>query len=311
MAPNFYILDEREVWHKAACEAAQRAGYQAKRIFSGHRYDVAFHPGDVGFIRPHADWRQLPENRDDYARMVAAGMTVIQDAQQVAVYENKSFQFEKWGNWMPDTWRFTNAEAAQAFIASADYPLVSKADVGASSVNVRILQNRKQTELHIAQLFGDGVKVHHGANCPQTKQKGYALLQRFIPHTTTWRVNAIGDARAVFKRYCYKDRPVAQTGNVDPTYEMNDELESLLEYADRVFAAIGSKWCALDILKDVDGSWKLLETSLAWPWPSPGDCDNGTIFRSGGKKWIQMFDVMFDELERGAWTANESAGALA
>lgn len=305
---NFFILDERQIWHRAACEAARRHGYSARRIFAG----IEVRGEGIGFIRPHADWRKLPTNRID-DELMRGRLLMIQDRAQVEVYEDKSQQFARWGSWMPDTWRFTNAEAAQAFIASSDYPIVSKADVGASSVNVRILQNRKQAELHIAQLFGDGIKVNHGAHCPDTMQKGYALLQRFIPHTTTWRVNAIGDARAVFKRYCYKDRPVAQTGNVDPTYEMSDELESLLEYADRVFEVIGSKWCALDILKDVDGSWKLLETSLAWPWPSPGDCDNGTIFRSGGKKWIQMFDVMFDELERGAWTANEqlSAGALA
>jgi len=305
---NFYILDERQIWHRAACEAARRHGYSARRIFAG----IEVHGEGIGFIRPHADWRKLPTNRID-DELMRGRLLMIQDRAQVEVYEDKSQQFARWGALMPDTWRFTNAEAAQAFIASADYPIVSKADVGASSVNVRILQRRKQAELHIAQLFGDGIKVNHGAHCPDTMQKGYALLQRFIPHTTTWRVNAIGDARAVFKRYCYKDRPVAQTGNVDPTYEMSDELESLLEYADRVFEVIGSKWCALDILKDVDGSWKLLETSLAWPWPSPGDCDNGTIFRSGGKKWIHMFDVMFDELERGAWTANErlSAGALA
>lgn len=305
---NFYILDERQIWHRAACEAARRHGYSARRIFAG----IEVQGEGIGFIRPHADWRKLPTNRID-DELMRGRLLMIQDRSQVEVYEDKSQQFARWGALMPDTWRFTNAEAAQAFIASADYPIVSKADVGASSVNVRILQNRKQAELHIAQLFGDGINVNHGAHCPDTMQKGYALLQRFIPHTTTWRVNAIGDARAVFKRYCYKDRPVAQTGNVDPTYEMSDELESLLEYADRVFEVIGSKWCALDILKDVDGSWKLLETSLAWPWPSPGDCDNGTIFRSGGKKWIQMFDVMFDDLERGAWTANEqlSDGALA
>ena len=70
--PNFYCLDERDVWHKAACEAARSHGYAAKRIFSG---ETAEGPG-VGFIRPHADWRQLPANREDYARMVGAGMTM-------------------------------------------------------------------------------------------------------------------------------------------------------------------------------------------------------------------------------------------
>lgn len=292
--PNFFVLDERQIWHKAACQAARNHGYSARRIFAG----VEVQSEGVGFIRPHADWRKLPTNRID-DELMRGRLLMIQDRAQVEVYEDKSQQFARWGALMPDTWRFTNAEAAQAFIASADYPIVSKADVGASSVNVRILQNRKQAELHIAQLFGDGIKVNHGAHCPDTMQRGYALLQRFIPHTTTWRVNAIGDARAVFKRYCYKDRPVAQTGNVDPTYEMSPELESLLDFSDRFFARAGTKWCAIDVLKD-GSEWKLLETSLAWPWPSPGDCDNGTIFRSR-HKWIGMFEVMFDELERGAW----------
>lgn len=298
---QFFILDEREIWHAAAIEAAARAGYQGERIFSGDfDFGAGGMAGDVAFIRPHADWRRLPDNRDDYARMCAAGLTMIQDAQQVTVYENKSLQFAKWGNWMPDTWRFTESEVAQEFIASAEYPLVSKADVGASSVNVRILQNRKQAELHVAQIFGDGIKVHHGANCPQTMQRGYVLLQRFIPHQITYRVNAVGNVRAVFFRRNYPDRPVAQTGNTTAAYEMTDELESLLDYSDRVLADIGSKWCALDILKDGD-TWKLLETSLAWPWAADSYAD-ATMFRSTKwRKWAQIFDTMFDEVEAGAW----------
>jgi len=232
--------------------------------------------------------------------MVNADLTLIQDQAQIDVYEDKSEQFLRWFDWMPDTWLFHDDESAQSFLHNAPYPLVSKANVGASSVNVRILKNKAEAQKHIAQLFGAGVWVHHGANCPQTRQKGYALLQRFIPHTTTYRVNAMGDARAVFFRYCYPDKPVAQTGNVDPAFEMTPELESLLEYCDRVFADIGSKWCALDVLKDGDG-WALLETSLCWPWPSPGRCNEGTIFRSNNRKWIGMFECMFDELERGAW----------
>jgi biotin carboxylase len=302
VVPNFYILDERQVWHKAACEAALRAGYQAERIFSGHRFETAHNSDDVAFIRPHADWRRLPDNRDDYKRMVCAYMTVIQDDAQVQCYEDKTEQFLRWHDWMPDTWLISDQWMAMSFLDNAPYPLVSKANEGASSINVRILKNKDEAQKHIAQLFGAGILVHHGANCPQTRQKGYALLQRFIPHTTTWRVNGIGDDRAVFKRYCYKDRPVAQTGNSEATYELTPEIESLLEYSDRVLKHIGSKWCALDILKDEDGSWKLLETSLAWPWETPSKYDNGTWFRSTkGRKWSEHFDVMFDELERGAW----------
>lgn len=293
---NFFILDERQIWHRAACDAARNHGYSARRIFKGDEV----HSAGVGFIRPHADWRKLPTNRHDFALM-RKQLLMVQDSAQVELYEDKSGQFERWGDWMPPTWRFTDPGAAAAFVAEAEYPLVSKADVGASSVNVRILASADDALVHIEKLFGGGISVNHGANCPHTLQQGYALLQQFIPHTTTWRVNAIGDARAVFKRYCYKDRPVAQTGNVDPTYEMSAELESLLDFSDRFFAHAQTKWCAIDVLKDGD-AWRLLETSLAWPWPSPGDCDNGTIFRSK-HKWIGMFEVMFDEIESGAFNA--------
>lgn len=292
---RFYILDERNAWHEAACAAARRRGYTARRILKGR--EVA-HEG-VGFIRPHADWRKLPDNREDY-RAMRRHLLMIQDVAQVEVYERKSEQFARWGDWMPETWRFTDREAALDFVDHAPIPLVSKADVGASSVNVRVLTKRQAALEHIGLLFGRGIQVAHGAACPKTIQKGYALLQRFIPHEITWRVNAIGDARAIFKRYCYKDRPVAQTGNVEPVMRMTDEVESLLDFSDRFFAHAGTNWCAIDVLRDVDGSWKLLETSLAWPWPSPGDCDNGVIFRSA-HKWIGMFEAMFDELERGAW----------
>lgn len=300
---TIYVHDERHIWHEAIIAAAKRAGHRGKRVFSEEAYKDAL-PGDLAFLRPHADWRQLPANRDDYKRMCEAGLKVIQDALQVECYEDKSLQFEWWGHWMPETWRYTDHDMAQAHVAQSSFPLVSKADVGASSTNIRILKNKEEAQRHIAQLFGAGILVHHGANCPQTKQKGYALLQRFIPHVITYRVNAVGDARAVFFRRCYADKPVAQTGNTTAAYDMTPELESLLEYSDRVLADIGSKWCALDILKDEDGSWKLLETSLAWPWETPSKYDNGTFFRSTkDRKWAQMFDVMFDELERGAWSS--------
>lgn len=293
---NFWILDERNVWHEAAIRAAERHGYTGKRISRGHCKGL----DGVSFIRPHADWRVLPRNQQDYADLAATTLC-IQDAEQVRLYEDKSGQFAKWGDWMPDTWRFTNVDEALWFVEQAEYPLVSKADVGSSSYNVRILYRVDEAVRHLRALFGEGVEVKHGAGCPNTRQKGYALLQRFVPHTTTYRVNAIGDARAVFFRYCYPDKPVAQTGNVEPAFELTEEVESLLDYSDRFFAHAGTKWCAIDVLNDGD-EWRLIETSLAWPYPSPGRCNEGTIFRSK-HKWIGMFDAMFDELERGAWAS--------
>jgi len=238
---------------------------------------------------------------------MASQLLMVQDAGQVEVYEDKSEQFRRWGHLMPPTWRFSELEPAMAFLAEAPWPLVSKADVGASSVNVRILQNRPEAEAHLRQIFGEGIPVNHGAEkAPKTLQKDYALLQKFIPHRVTWRVNAIGAARAIFMRYCYPDRPVAQTGNVEPVMRMKGH-EGLLDYANRVFAEIGTKWCALDILQD-GNEWKLLETSLAWPWPSPGRCNEAPIFGSS-RNWLQIWDVMFEQIAAGAFGSGVSSAA--
>lgn len=296
---KFFCLDERHVWHAAALTAARDHGFDGVRIFRGE--DVG--EGGLGFIRPHADPVALVRNQHDYDLM-AARLTMIQDRDQVRLYENKSGQFAKWAKWMPPTWRFTDYEAALAFVRAADYPLVSKADVGASSLNVRILSNELQAVGHVQQLFVGGICVDHCSggvrNSPvKSVQKGYALFQLFMPHTVTWRVNAIGNARAVFKRHCYRDRPVAQTGNVEPVMQMTPQVESLLEFCNGFFAEAGTNWCAIDVLGDIN-SWRILEMSLAWPWPSPGKCNQAPIFGTK-RKWIDMFGVMFDEYEAGAW----------
>jgi biotin carboxylase len=292
---KLFVLDEREIWHKAIIEAATNHGYEAKRIFYGWEANES----GVGFIRPHADPIRLVANKDDYTLMLLK-LKMIQDWPQMEVYEDKSAQFWRWGEWMPPTWRFERLEEARGFLKTAQYPIVSKADVGASSVNVRILKDLRQADEHVRQIFTVGIPVNH---CADTKtrgrQKDYVLFQQFIPHAVTWRVNAIGRTRAVFKRYCYKDKPVAQTGNVEPVMEMTEEIESLLEYSNKFFATAGTQWCAIDILKH-GSQWKLLESSLAWPWPSPGRCMEAPLFGSN-RKWAEMFEVMMDEVVSGVW----------
>lgn len=292
---KFYVLDTRDVWYAAIIKSASGRGYAAKRIFRGEEVDSA----GFGFIRCHADPLELLKNQRDYDLM-AARLTMIQDEAQVRLYENKSAQFERWSEWMPPTWRFTDRDEALQFCElSAPYPLVSKADVGASSVNVRILRDKNQAIAHVASLFGAGIQVDHCAGKARSVQKGYALLQKFIPHTVTWRVNAVGTKRAAFRRYCYPDRPVAQTGNVEPVMTVTPQVESLLEFSNQFFAEANTKWCAIDVLRDGD-DWRLLETSLAWPYPSPGSCNSAPFFETK-RRWAEMFEVMFDEIEAGTW----------
>ncbi len=292
---RFFILDTRDVWFEAAIKAARQRGYEARRIFRG---EEAQGPG-IGFIRPHAEPNELKRNQHDFDLM-AARLTMIQDRQMVETYEDKSEQFRRWSKWMPPTWRFTDHDAAIAFVQERKrFPLVSKADVGASSVNVRILNDRAAALIHVEQLFGSGVPVKHCAGNARSMQRGYVLLQEFIQHDVTWRVNAIGRHRAMFRRFNYPDRPVAQTGNVEPVMELTPHAEAVLRFANAFFAVADTRWCAVDILQRWDRLF-VIETSLAWPWPSPGACNSAPFFGTN-KRWIELFDVMFDEINEGTW----------
>jgi hypothetical protein len=117
-------------------------------------------------------------------------------------------------------------------------------------------------------------------------------------------VNIIGSGRAVFKRHNYKNRPVAQTGNVAPVMALDETVESLLEFADGVAEAIGSRWAALDILQEGD-QWRMLETSLAWPW-NEKDYAGTPIFRTDFT-WGSLWNCMFDQIESGHLAASLSS----
>jgi len=282
---NFYVYDPRIKWFEPAVTAARARGYNAG--------ELSDKPGYCVFL-PHANPDQLKVDQA-FARTLKHVM--ITDLTQIEVYDNKRKQTALWSKWMPETWVFTNKE--EALSQNFDFPLISKADVGASSYNVRLIENQNQLEEHVKIIFSKGLEVNHCDSMgTKSLQKGYVILQRFIPHNVTYRVNLIGNARAVFFRYNFPDRPMAQTGNVRPA-KVYDDLADLLDFTDQVNEDVQTKWCAFDILKDGD-SWRLLETSLRWPWPSPGDCDNGIFFNSG-RKWIDMWEVLMDEVEAGVF----------
>lgn len=294
---NFYILDERDVWHAALAQAALEIGLDPIRIRRGREVKT----GGLGFIRPHATPAVLKVNKEQDYPAMRERLTMIQDEQQVRLYEDKTAQLFRFREWMPKTYVADNATVAKGFGAVLGYPLVSKANEGASSVNVRIIRTREELLAHIDQAFGPGVPVQYCDSRGTTGlQKGYVYLQEFIPHDITYRVNIIGSGRAIFKRYCYPDKPVAQTGNVDAVHELDPLMESLLDFADRFAAFAGTKWCALDILRHGD-EWKLLETSLAWPWPSTrADLASAPIFRTK-YRWGDLFRCLMSEVLRGAF----------
>lgn len=303
------VLDARHVWHEPLCNAARQRGYLAKRIFRGPEA----YPSGLGFIRVHANPAILKHNQREDWPFMAARLTMVQDDAQVQVYDNKTEQTRRWSHLMPETWVCETHQFARNVCKEWDGWLVAKADVGASSSNVYILRNDVQKAEFLRRVFTDGIKVSHSAggggdSNVTSIQKGRIILQRYIPHTWTWRVNRIGNHFAAFKRFCHPTKGTAQTGNVEPVKNLTEEVKSLLDYAHEVTREIKTRWVALDILRDTRDNWRLIETSLAWPWPSPGDCDNAPFFALDGPtwgttryQWRDMWEVMLDDYEAGVF----------
>ena len=304
MEKRLTVLDERNIWHGPMIAAARARGYEAQRIERGYECD----PEGLGFIRPHAVPRILEQNVLDFVTM-RERVTMVQDLAQMEVYEDKSAQFWRWREFMPLTWRFENKNEACDFINSYKGPLVSKADVGASSYNVRVLHTTGGQLNHAQAIFSRGVPVNHCAGGPGGRkvtsiQRGYILLQEWIPHEITWRVNVIGrGCHAIFKRYNAPGTETCQTGNVEGVVELDEAALGAAAKALQIADAVGSKWIAIDLLRKPNGRFYMLETSLAWPWPSPGNCMEAQFFGPTTRKWAGIWDLMLDEYEAGAWSS--------
>lgn len=291
---DLQIFDSRHVWWKPALQAAMARGWKAKRITKAPSV-----PSRFGFIRPHPAY--LSEHQAIDAAMRDKCGVMVQDRDQVVLYDDKIAQASRYAGLLPDTRIFTDKAEALAF--EPKFPLISKASEGASSVNVRVINNLQEYRAHVDAAFSTaGIEVNRCADGTRTTQRGYVLLQRFIPHDRTYRVNVIGNCAAIFERFNYKDRPVAQTGNTAGVYA--HDMVLLQEAFDTAWL-LGTKWCAFDFLWDAEhGKWVLLETSLAWPWNEKDYSDVPFFDHETGEPhgtWGTMWDVLYDQLESGVF----------
>ena len=152
--------------------------------------------------------------------------------QEVLIYENKRFLRD----WLscrelphPVTFVYYNYEEAQRFIDNRkQLPIVGKTNIGASGNGVRILNTRQDAVKYIKDTFSEGIKQKSGPKIfkgsllkkvkklskkgflsnrikeykvsAQTSQKGFVILQEFVPHDFEWRCVRIGESFFAHKK---------------------------------------------------------------------------------------------------------------
>lgn len=157
---------------------------------------------------------------------------------ELRIYENKRF-FSYWAKANnvphPKTFVFYNKKEALNSLKYSKTPLVGKLNIGASGSGIKILHNRDQLNNYIKKAFHSGLRAQTGPklqkgnlihrlwhkllnpkkfiNRIQTyksiasdKQKGFVIIQEYIPHNYEWRVVRIGDSFFAHKKIVTKDK---------------------------------------------------------------------------------------------------------
>jgi len=274
-----YAHNDKAGWGVDFISAARELKIDAV-TFDDHR-DVPV--GSKVFIR----MSQQPHEWDLCNRIVgdlrAKDCQTLPSGYEIDTYDDKLAQFDVLSNYMPKTGHFVDKEDAFNFAATLRFPIISKAKGGASSANIRLLNNMAELECEIKQIFDqDGFPISYGR-----KQKGYILLQEFIAgNDCDYRIIINGRFAYGLIRGVRDDKPFASgSGRNQPITDWSGRSGLALAFCDHIHRdVLNADWLAYDVVFDSDDKPYLLETSCAWKKEGYYDCP--ALMSDGSDVWI-------------------------
>lgn len=217
---------------------------------------------------------RLPQRSPEAGRAWAlrhlhAGGKSVQSEGDLTCYENRGAQMALLADHMPRGEKVRTMEAAEEAIETLGLPIVSKAPFGSSSHTVRALHTKDEARAEAAAVLHGGGLGFRGLGV----QVGECLWQEFMPHNQfALRVamvsNRLGWAFKVMNRA--HDWRASGSGNCVPlTAEewATDRYRYAINTATEAARALGSRWCAFDLLWDhrsEHGRWRVVDVTLAW-----------------------------------------------
>lgn len=235
--------------------------YQFYNVFSNdwieeaHQYDlIIWHTYSSPIAKSEA------ESKIYYLEKVL-GKKCVPSYKELWPYESKirmHYLFRAYGLPEIDTFVTHSKEDAIKYIEQATYPLISKIDTGSSSVGVTKIGSKKE-----AVQFIDTIFSYKGRKSfwPDQRQKGYIVLQEFIPNALfDLRVIVVGDRLFGYYRYPKKgDFRASGTG----IYEKKEIDKEALDIAWEVKQKFEARFLATDMLYDQrDEKYKIIEASF-------------------------------------------------
>jgi glutathione synthase/RimK-type ligase-like ATP-grasp enzyme len=228
--------DDHNLWINACEEYKDKIEYRIVNLTDNSWLEnVQIHKFDILLAKPggiSAPYKQLYDERI-YILNKILDYSVYPSADEIFIYENKRFL----SFWLkakkiphPRTDVFYDQKEALEFVNKQVFPLVGKANIGASGSGVSILNTRKEAINYLNQTFsGKGTPKRIGPNFNKggiilrglkylikpsglikklklyktigtNPQKGFVIFQEYISHDFEWRVVRIGDSFFAHKK---------------------------------------------------------------------------------------------------------------
>ena len=184
----------------------------------------------------------------------------------------------------PNTFVFYFKKEALEFLLRTNYPLVGKSSNGAGGTGVKILKNYKDAKKYVQRAFSDkGLTKKSGpnfktgnipkrvlkklANIKEARekiksyidiasdaQKGFVILQEYVPHDFEWRSVRIGDSYFAHKKIKQGDMASGTKG-----IDYINPPEALLDFTKKICEENNFNFMAIDLFENQNGGYLVNE----------------------------------------------------
>lgn len=235
---------------------------------------------------------------------------------EISLHENKKY-LSYWlkGNNLPhpQTSVFYDKRDALLFTEKCILPIVGKFSIGASGKGVKVFHKRTELVKYVKKAFNNGLRQEWGPNMKMGGyknrirniindpriilkrvlvykklyneiQKGFVILQKYIPHDYEWRVVRIGDSYFGHQKV-KRGEKASGTKGIDYV----PPPEKLLNFVRNTCEKFNFNCMAFDLFEDSDGSYLINEMQCIFGHVQAYICEfNGQPgrFFHRDKKWL-------------------------
>lgn len=238
-------------------------------------------------LRPPGEIQKFKDLYDERVYIISEILhkTVFPSYREILLHENKkllSYFLKSKQLPCPATDIYYFKQEALDNLGKYDFPVVVKTTIGASGSGVTIIRNTSELKRYIGKAFKRGIKRRFGPNrntgnpkmwivklfndFPKAikkikkyftiygdTQKGYVIIQKYIPHRFEWRVVKIGQSFFAHKKVKVGDK-ASGTKGIDYT---NPPL-SLLDFVRDLCELNNFNFMTVDLFEDPSGEGFLI-----------------------------------------------------